>query len=44
MRVGPKGRQNIEELILLTVVLDKMLESPLAIREIKPVNLIGNQS
>ena len=27
-----------------TVVLDKMLESPLAIREIKPVNLIGNQS
>ena len=44
MRVGPKGRQNIEELILLTVVLDKMLESPLAIREIKPVNPKGNQS
>ena len=31
-----------EELMLLTVVLDKTLESPLDCKEIKPVNPKGN--
>ena len=33
-----------EELMLLTVVLEMTLESPLDCKEIKPVNLKGNQS
>ena len=33
-----------EELMLLTVVLDKTLESPLDFKEIQPVNPRGNQS
>ena len=33
-----------EELMLLTVVLEKTLENPLDSKEIQPVNLKGNQS
>ena len=33
-----------KELMLLTVVLEKTLESPLDCKEIKPVNCKGNQS
>ena len=33
-----------EELMLLTVVLEKTLESPLDNKEIKPLNPKGNQS
>ena len=33
-----------EELMLLTVVLEKILESPLDFREIQPVHPKGNQS
>ena len=36
-------RQCTNKLILQTVVLEKTLESPLDSKEIKPVNLIGNQ-
>ena len=32
-----------EELMFQTVVLEKTLESPLAFKEIKPVNLKGQQ-
>ena len=33
-----------EELMILTLVLEKTLESPLDCKEIKPVNFKGNQS
>ena len=33
-----------EELMLLNCGVDKTLESPLGCKEIKPVNLKGNQS
>ena len=35
---------SVEELMLWTVVFEKTLESPLDCKEIKPVNLKGNQS
>ena len=35
---------NVKELSFHTVVLEKILESPLYNKEIKPVNLKGNQS
>ena len=38
VRAGPQRRQNAEELMLPTVVLEKMLESPLDLKELKPVN------
>ena len=34
---------HMEELMLLIVVLEKTLESPLGCKEIKPVNPEGNQ-
>ena len=34
----------MEEMMLLTVVLEKTLESPLDCKEIQPVNPRGNQS
>ena len=34
----------LNELISITVVLEKTLKSPLNSKEIKPVNLKGNQS
>ena len=37
-------RLNTEELVLLTVALEKTLESPLDYKEIQPVNPKGNQS
>ena len=37
-------KSSAEELMLLTVVLEKTLESPLDCRDIKPVNPKGNQS
>ena len=36
-------RLSAEELMLLTVVLEKTSESPLDSKEIKPVNLKGDQ-
>ena len=44
VRVGPYRKLSVEELILLTVVLAKTLESPLDCKEIKPVHPKGNQS
>ena len=41
--VNIKRRQSAKELMLLTVVLEKTLESPLDCKEIKPVSLKGNQ-
>ena len=38
VRVGPYRKLSVEELILLTVVLAKTLESPLDCKEIKPVH------
>ena len=43
MRSGPYERVNAKELSFLTVMLEKILESPLYNKEIKPVNLKGNQ-
>ena len=43
VRVGPKRKLSAEELMLLTVVLEKTLESPLDCKEIQPVNPKGNQ-
>ena len=43
MRVGSQRRLSTEELMLLNVVLEKTLESPLDCKEIKPVNLKGSQ-
>ena len=37
-------RLSAEELMFLTVMLEKTLESPLDCKEIKPVNPKGNQS
>ena len=34
----------VEELMLLNNVLERILESPVDIKEIKPVNPKGNQS
>ena len=44
VRIGPKRRLNAKELMLLTVLLEKTLESPLDSKEIKPVSPKGNQS
>ena len=38
VRVGPSGRLSAEVLMLLTVVLEKILDSPLDCKEIKPVS------
>ena len=38
-----KRRLNAEELMLSNVILETNLESPLDDKEIKPVNLKGNQ-
>ena len=38
VRVGPKRKLSTEELMLLTVVLEKTLESPLDCKEINTVN------
>ena len=43
VRSGPYERVNAKELSFLTVMLEKILESPLYNKEIKPVNLKGNQ-
>ena len=43
MRVGLQRKLSAEELMLL-VVLDKTLESPLDCKEIQPVHPKGNQS
>ena len=43
VRVGPQRKLSGEELMLLTVVLQKTLESPLDCK-IKSVNIKGNQS
>ena len=39
VRVGLQGKLSDEELMLWTVVLEKMLESPLDCKEIQPVHL-----
>ena len=39
-----KRRLSTEELMLLTVVLEKTLESPLDCKEIQPVHSKGDQS
>ena len=44
VRVGLWRKLSAEELMLLTVVLEKTLESPLDLKEIKPVHPEGNQS
>ena len=44
LKVGPQRRLSAEELMLLNVVLEKTLESPLDCKEIQPVNSNGNQS
>ena len=44
MRVGPLRKLNAKELMLLTVVLEKTLESPLDCKQIQPVHPRGNQS
>ena len=44
VRVGLWRRLSTEELMLLSVVLEKTLESPLDSMQIKPVNCKGNQS
>ena len=43
MRIGPQRKLSTEELMNLTVVLEKTLESPLDCKEIQPVNCKGNQ-
>ena len=43
VRVGPKRKLSTEELMLLTVVLEKTLESPLDCKEIQPVHSEGDQ-
>ena len=40
----PRGLASSEELMLLTVVFEKTLESPLDCKEIQPVHPEGNQS
>ena len=44
MRVGLCRRLSAEELMLLTVLLEKTLESPLDCKEIQPVHSEGDQS
>ena len=44
VRVGPERRLSPEELMLLNVVLEKTLESPLDCKEIKPVHPKADQS
>ena len=44
MRVGLWRKLSTEELMLLTVVLEKTLESPLDCKEIQPVHSKGDQS
>ena len=44
LRVGPLRKLSTEELMLLTVVLEKTLESPLGCKEIEPVRPKGDQS
>ena len=44
VRVGPERRLSPEELMLLNVVLEKTLESPLDCKEIQTVHSKGDQS
>ena len=44
LKVGPQRRLSAEELMLLNVVLEKTLESPLDCKEIQPVHSRGDQS
>ena len=44
VRVGLSRKLSAEELMLLNLVLEKTLESPLDCKEIQPVNPKGNQS
>ena len=44
VRVGLQRKVSAEELMLLTVVLEKTLESPLDCKEIQPVHPKGDQS
>ena len=44
VRVGLYGKLSAEELMLLTVVLEKTLESSLDCKEIEPVHPKGDQS
>ena len=44
LRVGPLRKLSTEDLMLLTVVLEKTLESPLGCKEIEPVRPKGDQS
>ena len=44
VRVGLSKKLSAEELMLLTVVLEKTHESLLDCKEIKPINPKGNQS
>ena len=44
VRVGLKRKLSTEELMLLNVVLEKTLESPLDCKEIQPVHRKGDQS
>ena len=44
VRIGLYRRLSAEELMLLTVVLEKTLESPLDCKEIQPVHPKGDQS
>ena len=43
VRVGLRRRLSAEELMLLTVVLEKAPESPLDCKEIQPVHSEGDQ-
>ena len=43
VRAGPLRRLSAEELMLLNLVLEKNVESPLDSKEIKPANPKGNQ-
>ena len=44
VRVGLQRKLSAEELMLLTVVLEKTLESPLDCKETQPVHPKGDQS
>ena len=44
VRVGLERRLSAKELMLLTVVLEKILESPLDCKEIQPVHSERDQS
>ena len=44
VRIGLYRRLSAKELMLLTVVLEKTLESPLDCKEIQPVHPKGDQS